>query len=140
PMEVLIMRCVNSRRLAFCLAAIIAAFFVSTLAVWADTPFVDGQLLVKPRGGDAQKLAAAHKALGAEVAHTFKNVGNLQLVHLPKGVSVAQAVDFYKKSGHAEYAEPDYIVSVVGNPDDPKFADGTLWAMRNTGQNGGTLD
>jgi subtilisin family serine protease len=37
-----------------------------------------------------------------------------------------------------EYAVPDHRVHAAGTvPNDPKFADGTLWGLNNTGQNGG---
>lgn len=36
------------------------------------------------------------------------------------------------------YAEPDYIVSTAGIPDDSRFAE--LWGMHNTGQTGGVDD
>ncbi|MCC5790855.1 MAG: S8 family serine peptidase [Opitutales bacterium] len=35
------------------------------------------------------------------------------------------------------YAEPDYIVHPTVEPNDPSFLDGTLWALNNTGQDGG---
>lgn len=38
------------------------------------------------------------------------------------------------------YAEPDYIVRVSATPNDPRYADGSLWGMHNTGQSAGTSD
>lgn len=42
-----------------------------------------------------------------------------------------------QQSGLFEYVEPDYIVHSYLTPDDQAFVDGTLWGLRNTGQNGG---
>jgi subtilisin family serine protease len=41
-------------------------------------------------------------------------------------------------TGLYEYVEPDYIRTINTEPTDSAFADGTLWGLRNTGQNGGT--
>lgn len=38
------------------------------------------------------------------------------------------------------YAEPDYIVRVATSPNDPRYLDGSLWGLHNTGQNAGTAD
>ena len=38
------------------------------------------------------------------------------------------------------YAEPDYIVRVAASPNDPRYIDGSLWGLHNTGQNSGTAD
>ncbi len=40
-------------------------------------------------------------------------------------------------SGQFEYVEPDYIVTADATPTDTAFTDGSLWGLRNTGQNGG---
>jgi subtilisin family serine protease len=106
----------------------------------AEPKFVEGQILVKPKAGGLAKLNASHKQFGAAAAETFSRFGDLQLVRLPKGKGVAEAVAFYKKLGHVEYAEPDYIVSINLTPNDPKFTDGTLWGLHNTGQSGGKAD
>ncbi|MCC5806640.1 MAG: S8 family serine peptidase [Opitutales bacterium] len=37
----------------------------------------------------------------------------------------------------AVYAEPDYIVRSFAEPNDLRFLDGSLWGLRNTGQNNG---
>ena len=40
-------------------------------------------------------------------------------------------------TGLYDYVEPDYIQYATAVPSDTAFADGTLWGLRNTGQNGG---
>ena len=44
------------------------------------------------------------------------------------------------RAGPVELAEPDYFVFPSLSSNDPQFQNGTLWAMHNTGQNGGTVD
>jgi subtilisin family serine protease len=43
-----------------------------------------------------------------------------------------------RNTGLFEYVEPDFIFQSSGPPNDQYFNDGTLWGLRNTGQNGGT--
>ncbi|MCC5808150.1 MAG: S8 family serine peptidase [Opitutales bacterium] len=38
------------------------------------------------------------------------------------------------------FAEPDHIVRLAAEPNDPRYLDGSLWGLHNTGQNGGTAD
>jgi subtilisin family serine protease len=40
-------------------------------------------------------------------------------------------------SGRFEYVEPDYVVHTCRMPEDGSFADGALWGLPNTGQEGG---
>jgi subtilisin family serine protease len=107
----------------------------------------DDTILVKPKKGVAvAQVQAVHKQLGAKTTHTFRAFGNLQVVKLPKGLTVEQAIEHYRKSGRVEYAEPDYEVHAIdcnppGNPpNDPFFLNGTLWAMHNYGQSAGTCN
>ncbi len=117
------------------------ALFVVVPQSFAQKKFADGQILVKFKANVAEdKRANTHRNFRAEIAHRFKTLPDLQLVRLRKGVTVAQAVEFYTKSGLVEFAEPDYIISIGNTPNDPKFTDGTLWGLHNTGQNGGTAD
>ena len=40
-------------------------------------------------------------------------------------------------TGRFDYVEPDYIRTIQAVPSDAAFANGALWGLRNTGQNGG---
>jgi len=42
-----------------------------------------------------------------------------------------------RQSGQFEYVEPDYVRQLSLTPSDTFFLDGTLWGLRNVGQNGG---
>ncbi len=96
------------------------------------------RILVKPSVGN---IDALHAQLGTRVVRRYPQIGNIQLVQLPAGTTVPDAIAQFKNSGQVAYAEPDYIVhATVTNPNDPKFTDGTLWGLNNTGQNGGTAD
>jgi subtilisin family serine protease len=88
-------------------------------------------VLVKPSkgAGAAAQLAAHHAALAARVASRFPLFGDLQIVKLPHGLSVEQAIEHYQQSGLVEYAEPDYELTAVEIPNDPKYLDGTLYGL-----------
>jgi subtilisin family serine protease len=86
-------------------------------------------VLVKPKKGPAlaAQLAAHHVALAARVAHQFPLFGDLQIVKLPRGLSVEQAIERYQRSGLVEYAEPDYELTAVATPNDAYY--GLLYGM-----------
>ncbi len=99
------------------------------------------QVLIMPkRGINPGALARFHSLQKAEVLRTFSGMGGLQVVRLPKGGSVLNFIARYNQSGLVEFAEPDYLIRANGAPNDPKYLDGTLWALNNTGQNGGAVD
>ena len=100
----------------------------------------------------AQASNAAHTQLGATVTTDYSNIGlpGMQALHLPDGVSVAEAVQIYSRNPNVLYAEPNYYyyVDIVPDevhsqnlpaedgaeriPNDPEF--GKLWGLHNTGQ------
>lgn len=94
------------------------------------------RILVKPRAG--ADLGALHARLGTTVRRTFPAIGGLQVVHLPAGAPAPMFVRLFQESGLVAYAEPDVSVRILAEPDDFRFWDGSLWAMKNTGQLGGT--
>jgi thermitase len=76
--------------------------------------------------------AAAHASVGATEIRALSGVPGLQLVKLPKGVTVPAAVAQYKQNPNVLYAEPDYLRHIDVVPNDPYFS--SLWGLYNTGQ------
>jgi subtilisin family serine protease len=76
--------------------------------------------------------AAAHAKLGASVKEEFRGVPGLQLVKLPKGVTVPDAVAQYKQNPNVLYAEPNYLQYADAIPNNPDFK--YQWGLQNTGQ------
>ncbi len=105
-------------------------------------PFHPNRILVMPRPEVAvDTLREFHTAQQTRVLRTFPRVGYMQVLELPEGDSVPEAVARYQQSGLVEFAEADYRVSAAATlPDDPRFLDGTLWALNNYGQNAGVPD
>jgi subtilisin family serine protease len=112
----------------------------SSVFVETNLLFRTDQILIQPRVGISRAaLAAFHAAHGAKVRHTFDRIGGLQIIALPAGETVPGFIARYQQSGLVEFAEPDFLVYPdATSPNDPKFQDGTLWALNNYGQNGGT--
>ncbi len=99
--------------------------------------YADDEILVRFKRGASQRgMASAHASVGAAVMKRFRIVGNLEHVKLPRGISVKEAIKLYQDHPDVLYAEPNYIVSTMGIPNDPSFVD--LWGLSNTGQSGGT--
>jgi subtilisin family serine protease len=84
------------------------------------------------------EVAAARAALGATLHREYPRLGGWQVLRLPPGLGVGQAIERLQQTGLFEHVEPDYEVSVNVIPNDPSFAQ--LWGLHNTGQNGGTPD
>jgi hypothetical protein len=100
-------------------------------------PHIDDELIVKFRGGrdDYSKLMT-HYGVGGRRAKVFRNLAGLELVKLPRGLSVKEAIDFYRRSSDVLYAEPNYIVRTTNIPNDPRFSE--QWGLQNSGQSSGT--
>ncbi|WP_077285868.1 S8 family serine peptidase [Cognaticolwellia aestuarii] len=99
--------------------------------------------------GDASKLdrRAARNTVRAkisdlnndEIDDKYNNLGKGRLAKFKlDGISVKNALEKLRKNPAILYAEPDYIVSKAGVPNDARFDE--LWGMHNTGQTGGVDD
>ncbi len=54
-----------------------------------------------------------------------------------KAQALQDRIDYLRSSGLFQYVTSDAVKYANAIPDDLKFSDGTLWGLRNTGQNGG---
>ena len=105
-------------------------------------PFRTDRILVKPKAGiPPATLAGFHLRYRASVLNAIGGENNLQVIRLPNDETVQSYIQKCEQSGLVEYAEPDYIVRIAATfPNDPRFLDGTLWGLNNTGQSGGVLN
>lgn len=62
------------------------------------------------------------------------------MVSVPTEETVPGLIAKFEQSGLVGYAEPDYVRHLDLTPNDPLYANGTLWGLHNTGQNGGLAD
>jgi subtilisin family serine protease len=116
-------------------------FFAAVFAADASPPsgakYVEDQLLVRFKDNAlAAKRASAHARVKSSHVKAFRHVPNLELIKLPPGLSVEQAIESYRAYPDVLYAEPNYYVTLLGVPNDPSFP--SAWHLQNTGQTGGT--
>jgi subtilisin family serine protease len=99
------------------------------------------RILIQPKARTTRSaLTQLHATQQGEVLKSFEGMRRLQIVRVPAGETVESLLAKYRQSGLVEFAEPDYAVHMAATPNDPKFLDGTLWGLHNTGQSGGTAD
>jgi subtilisin family serine protease len=95
------------------------------------------QFLIQPKPG--AKLSTFHTSHGCKVLRTFDHIRGLQVVRIPPNQKLDDLLTAYNGSSLVEFAEPDYIGHVFATtPNDQYFANGSLWALNNFGQSGGT--
>jgi subtilisin family serine protease len=95
------------------------------------------RILIRPRPG--QKLAPLHQAYGVHRLKAFPAIGGLEVIEVPPGISSDELVVAYRQSGSVSYAEKDHMVHAQLTPNDPYFANGACWQLRNTGVSGGAV-
>lgn len=142
---------VSSSPFALAIAAwrLVAALSLLTVAAQAETRvFAPDRVLVKYRSASAPgdvavtridaERAAVRQTLGVVSAKRFAGDAKLELWTIKSGASVAETLRALQGNPLVEFAEPDFVVSIdSAAPSDPYFADGSLWGLRNSGQNGG---
>jgi outer membrane protein assembly factor BamB/subtilisin family serine protease len=99
--------------------------------------FRDRAFLAKPRANVGETdLAVAESSDAVRVIETLPRLG-LRVIEPATGEEVSAAIARLRATGRYEFVEPDYVVRALASPSDPAYLDGSQWALRNTGQNGG---
>ncbi len=96
------------------------------------------RVLVKFR--DATNFEGRSLVSGAKIRHHYTALGGLHVLQLPPGLKVEEALATLRSNRTVEYAEPDYVLSAARVPNEPRYADGSLYHLYNWGQLGGTVD
>jgi subtilisin family serine protease len=81
---------------------------------------LEGELLVKFQR--AAKVEERVKQLGGERIREFKDLG-WQLIRLPRGLSVADAVARYRAVPGVESVQPNFVYRTQATADDPRFTE-----------------
>jgi hypothetical protein len=125
-----------------CILTATTAFAASEKAPPDRSPqipaFAPGELLVKFRA-QVRKEAAAdfQRWFGISTRKTFA-INGYQLVKLPEGADIDEALELYLEDPDVEHAEPNYFVHAnETKPNDPYFD--RLWGLHNDGDNDGVL-
>jgi serine protease len=95
---------------------------------------VPGQLLVRFKSGtppaSAQTVHAAHET---RVLRSYHVPSNLQLVELPPGLDVPEAIARYRGDPRVLHVQPNHLYRLTERiPDDARFSE--LWGMHNPGE------
>jgi serine protease len=95
--------------------------------------YVPRQLLVRFKSGtQGVRALSVHAQHQAQVVQSFRVPSDLQLVELPEGVSVEQAMAQYRRDPSVLYVQPNYQYRINERiPSDPRFNE--LWGMHNVG-------
>ncbi len=100
--------------------------------------YMPGEVMVRFRPGMRGVPGDAHGQMKAQVVKHFKSTPPLDLVRLPKGMSVEEALTRYSHNPNVSYALPNYLYQTNAIPDDTNFS--SQWNLNNTGAGGGVAD
>jgi thermitase len=127
-------------KIRFALCLVVSGLLVWTLLAWtspaagmASRPapggHVPGEILVGFRQGTTlTEIAQLNVAHGASVIDAIPQI-RVARVRLPAGSDEGQAAAAYQRNPHVQYAEPNYVATVVSTPNDPYFTGGFQWSM-----------
>lgn len=133
--------CLRPWRAGLQTAMVLCSLLLAWIASAQDKPEKNQEvhptrlLARQARGIQPQAAARFLETHGAVIRKHVATVP--RLVILDAGRDAHTKMKALRASGLFEYVEPDYRVHVNLAPTDAAFADGRLWALRNTGQNGG---
>jgi hypothetical protein len=106
-----------------------------------DSSYVPDELLIQYEDGISENSkAAARSRVRAVTKEKLKSptrraaehgaeAGELELVKLPRGQSVADAVALLRRQQGVRFAEPNYIYKEQSTPNDPDYVNSLLWNM-----------
>src|SRR5438046_997168 len=111
---------------------------VNSAPVPAAARFRSDRILVKPKEKvSLAEMADLHSRMRTRVLRTFPRIGYLQVLELPPQAEMQGIITAYRRNGRAAYAEPDYTVNVLLEPNDFNYGNGDLWNLKNLGQYSG---
>lgn len=81
------------------------------------------------RSRAAQRLRTGSMQMIRRAAGTADPQGDLVLIRLPRGKTVAEAMQDLQADAAVEFAEPNWIYTHNAVSNDPQFTNGSLWGM-----------
>ncbi len=107
----------------------------------ADAQFVPNELLVQFRGDATPNgRADARATVGGRFVETVVEAGlrsdgkgDLELIALPPGMTVAAAVARLRAHSAVEFSEPNWVYYHQATSNDPYYTNGSLWGMYGDG-------
>jgi subtilisin family serine protease len=99
--------------------------------------YAPDEVLVRFKPGTRRRaMLASHARVGGTIKRELTSVDGLQSIKLSSATSLKAALHGYKRDPGVLYAEPNYIVHALAQPNDPLFSQ--QWGLSNSGQGGGT--
>ena len=100
----------------------------------AGRPHQAGELIVKFRDGStAASQETVRRGLGADKIETLRrghgNAGEIALMRLPAGASMADTVRTLSANPNVEYAEPNWVYQHSATSNDTYYTSNQLWGM-----------
>src|SRR5260221_4210596 len=92
--------------------------------------FRPDRILVRPKAG--LTLSTLNLSLGASVLNVFPALGNLHVIKVPAGMTASTLIYKYQISGSVQYAEHDYYVQALYDPNVPDYLNGDMCDLNNT--------
>ena len=94
-------------------------------------------VIARPHAAHRATVGAEEAREGIRVRETFARFGELRVIDLDDTDNPTAALNRLRATGRYEFVEPDFLRHLAVEPNDPQFTNGSLWAMKNTGQSGG---
>ncbi|CAN5547224.1 hypothetical protein BH24ACT22_BH24ACT22_14980 [soil metagenome] len=105
-----------------------------------DREFDSGKIIVKVEDNANQgDLNELNRETGAEIEEDLPR-SDVNVVDIPRDLSVNEAVETYEDDPDIEYAEPDYLLEPVQTKSANDAYYPRLYGLNNTGSNGDTAD
>jgi outer membrane protein assembly factor BamB len=94
----------------------------------------DHIILARPHPARRDRADAEEAREGIRVREKLSRLRDLRIIELDPSDQAERAIARLRATGRYEFVEPDYLRHLAITPNDPRFTDGSLWALHNTGQ------
>lgn len=112
--------------------------FSGLLAGADEPPHHARRLIIMPKEGAGESdLKGLHRRHKFRLLRAHPAFGNLQVLEIPSGTSVPDAIRACRQEALVAFAEPDYTVMAHQLSDDPAVNNGAQWHLNNLGTAGG---
>src|SRR5687768_15133813 len=108
--------------------AVAAAMAFAAQAAHAAPDYIPGEALIQYVPGTSESTRALARAR-AHAAKLDDVAEDLELVRLPPGLDVADAVARLHGDASVDFAEPNFIYQHQATASDPYYTNGSLWGM-----------
>jgi subtilisin family serine protease len=95
----------------------------------SEKAYADGEVLVKFKSNAGSSVVArANAAIGTILVERLGDLDWVR-VRLPSGMTIAEAVEKYKKHDTIEAVQPNYYYRLVATPNDPQYTNAGLYGL-----------